>query len=310
MDTELNIYLQRFDTITLQETWSDTPPALSGYNLNFLPPTQSSLFGHKKGGLATYSSLKTIVAVVPFAYKLTPPNAMQALRLTPREQNKKEDIVPINLYLHPREKTKGAQQLKEELIKLLKTKKTNSLIISGDFNLNMLRNSASGTSEEEDPFVWKPSHQDNSSGGSSSNTARRLLATLEELGFRALNGRFSGDRPQVATFHSTTSSSTIDFTFLSRSLYQRVRDFHIGSMDHSDHLPQEIMIEAPTILCPPIANTLGSEYSTNERRIKCKNNDSQSLLAQAKRVLGEVQIATADLIKSWELFTKTIRDNS
>lgn len=70
------------------------------------------------------------------------------------------------------------------------------------------------------------------------------------------------------------------------------------------------MIEAPTILCPPIANTLGSEYSTNERRIKCKNNDSQSLLAQAKRVLGEVQIATADLIKSWELFTKTIRDNS
>ncbi|XP_078518711.1 olfactory receptor 5J3-like [Lissotriton helveticus] len=83
--------------------------------------------------------------------------------------------------------SQSSQQLKEELVKILTEEKTNSLIITGDFNLNIFSKTVKDNHMEENPFVWEATSQDDNSGGRYTKIAQKLLATLEQLGFRTLN---------------------------------------------------------------------------------------------------------------------------
>lgn len=136
--------------------------------------------------------------------------------------------------------------------------------------------------------------------------ARNFVKDLEHLSFGAPNGRFPGDQPLAATFHSATSSMLIDYTFVSLSLFSMITGFQLGTQDQSDHLPQEI---STRIIGSPLDQPVEepeSIYMDNFRRIKFKTNQPDELLAPANSLWDQRDETDINEITHWEYFIKTL----
>ena len=95
--------------------------------------------------------------------------------------------------------------------------------------------------------------------------ARHALAELEHLNLFALSSGFPDDNPPVATYHSATTSSMIDYTFMALTLFNRVQSFQLGNRTESDHLPQEIMIESSKTKLAQLEDNPISTYTINNK---------------------------------------------
>lgn len=98
---------------------------------------KGSKFGHVKGGLTIYSSIKTITATEDVDTFTSSTNAIKALRVSIRDRNTTQQTLLLNTYIDPRNKIKGVKIVEAEIIRLLSEEPTSNLLLTGDFNMHL-----------------------------------------------------------------------------------------------------------------------------------------------------------------------------
>ena len=98
------------------------------------------------------------------------------------------------------------------------TETQSELIITRDFNQYLVDNKIA----EEGALVklpnWIVPGQHENNLGTLTKLGKKCLCDLAQLNLCTLNGRYPEENPAAATFHCTTSSSKIDYTFVSLPL--------------------------------------------------------------------------------------------
>lgn len=107
---------------------------------------------------------------------------------------------------------------------------------------------------------------------------RRWAKIVQEHNLILLNGNTDGDWSGQTT-RKGTRGTVIDYTCVSRSLYDEIADFKIGDFVESDHFPMEITIKEDIAVLPTL-RTIRSWKSPREKEYRDNLDDSLKRLGR------------------------------
>ncbi|XP_078505141.1 extracellular calcium-sensing receptor-like [Lissotriton helveticus] len=221
-----------------KETWAQTSIPLIGYKEYTKQSERKSVYGRAKGGLAIY--INTNIASETVEVYVDDRN-MLVLKLEGWANNAKDPIILISLYINPKQKTASSRRMAAHLSQL-KDSHNNSLV-TGDFNLSLFH----CPSEEHTDAVGPLPEQAMPLKTQGDKSGVELIKTCKLLGLLAQNGQKPSDIPPAWSSVWGNAVSIIDYTLVSRPLYNQVHDYSICHHVESDHNPQVIMVN--TSLC-------------------------------------------------------------
>ncbi|KAJ1143597.1 hypothetical protein NDU88_009903 [Pleurodeles waltl] len=194
------------------------PIQISGYSGIDASAKQPQKHGHPKVGLTTYCSTKInwVIKQIDLGIDWLLPIILE--HRAPLGNNR--TLLLINVYIHPNKtQNSGNIETLSSILKMLqKQNKDATLILSGDFNLDLRE-------------------------GSTKYPYRTCTNTkLETLGLRCLTLLPEDASSTQVTFSSGTKKSNIDFTLINKIALPLVSAYRIQQRTESDHLPQLIKI--------------------------------------------------------------------
>mgnify|MGYP002804435076 CR=1 FL=1 len=222
------------DIILLQETWALTPLPIQGYVLHHKEATKSERSRRPTGGLAVYVAVRLAISSTQVP---TTESCLQIIKLELNEGGKSHFLLIFNVYAHPSKnvKEKVLTELIERITEARSSDPRAGLIISGDFNLNLLYTPEDDEILAMENEYWAIPPQHDLEALRKNRSAEKLVTSLEHQALRVVNGRLAGDIPPRFTFHSANRRLIIDFTLLSLPLMTSIRSFSIIPTADSDH---------------------------------------------------------------------------
>ncbi|XP_053120305.1 vomeronasal type-2 receptor 26-like [Hemicordylus capensis] len=245
-DVEFITFIQQWDILVFQETWTKDEINISGYIIYSLKAHSDTNRGRLKAGLACCISLALNVESIRLAD--LPPYVMAILI-----KARSGDLLLINVYLPPSQSLNSTTTIWEQLDIYITEALLNfphaSVILMGDFN------SRCGTDDKTlmASRFWKwgdcidgaslINHYSKDKCINSSGARLLYLTKIHEL--TILNGTIPSDIPGEYTFLSSRGNSVVDYVMVSKSILPNVSSFEVGEQIFSDHLPMNIYLDLP-----------------------------------------------------------------
>lgn len=282
-DHETLSFLQNQDLILLQETWNMKSVPIPGYiGYHILAETFSN-FGHPRGGLSMYAMAKYDWLIEELD---AGENWLQALKLTGKLYPNKLSwqLIIINVYIHPEKKPQKEKFLTlVNLIKVLqKTHEHRNLIISGDFNSNLI--TSKQTRRKRKDVLGN----------------QLITLELEVLGLTTLNGNLIGDRPVAIMHLSGKSQSIIDFSISSNNLIPMIDSFQICPRPESDNFPQIMKINIILTQARKLKSLVQYPEKNNLRKLKWRGSDTK-IMDTVQDHVNQTGTQKEETLKNWEL---------
>uniref|UniRef100_A0A670IVF8 Reverse transcriptase domain-containing protein n=1 Tax=Podarcis muralis TaxID=64176 RepID=A0A670IVF8_PODMU len=278
-DSDFINFLESYDIILLQETWSLKPLNIPNFITYNLPATKMSTKGRPKAGLicgikqSSNFKINYIRNIGQYAQLLS-------FSIGYRE------ILLLNIYFPPIEVEIGPDygwNIVSEELYLIRSKSPNiPLIIMGDTNARIGSDNTAlykryiSNLAEDAPLPLRIGRNSkdiiiNKAGG-------KLLQLVLEFNLSFLNGSMWPDIPGNFTFSSKRGRSVIDYSLVSIEMLNEVASFTVVPRSESDHFPIVLKMHRNPRkydICPMI----GMDKTIYAKRIYISDKNREDLLA-------------------------------
>ncbi|KAJ1152520.1 hypothetical protein NDU88_005295 [Pleurodeles waltl] len=252
------------------------PTQISGYSGIDVSAKQPQKHGHPKGGLTTYCSTKInwVIKQIDLGIDWLLPIILEHRALLGNNRT----LLLINVYIHPNKtQNSGNIETLTSILKMLqKQNKDATLILYGDFNLDLRE-------------------------GSTKYPNRTCTNTkLETLGLRCLTPLPEDDSSAQVTFSSGTNKSNIDFRLINKIALPLVSAYRIQQRTESDHFPQLFKIRNEWNWIPTANIIISASVTYDTKKLKWKGPGLNKVMEEVYRSAGTTK-ELKELLKEQEL---------